>query len=198
MDVALRCRCGVVTGTLVDVSPSAGNRAVCYCDDCQAFAKAIGRVDVLDAHGGSDIVQLRPAQLKLSITDDNLKCLRLSDTGMWRFHTGCCNTPVGNAMNNPKMPFVGVVISGLVDLDEQQKTDVFGARIAVQGRFARNVDSADTIPTAPPPAMFLRVARLIVGGFIKRAHKPSPLTNSSGQFRVVPRVLSSAERAALS
>jgi hypothetical protein len=56
----LRCRCGEVRGFVADASPRTVNRIVCYCDDCQAFAHRIGRADLLDAHGGSDIVQVRP------------------------------------------------------------------------------------------------------------------------------------------
>ena len=34
---------------------------VCYCDDCQAFLHYLGRADLLDALGGTDIVQMAPA-----------------------------------------------------------------------------------------------------------------------------------------
>jgi hypothetical protein len=59
----LSCRCGTVRGRVAEASPSSVNRIVCYCVDCQAFAHHLRRADVLDAHGGSDIVQVAPARL---------------------------------------------------------------------------------------------------------------------------------------
>lgn len=48
---------------VTNVSPSTVNRAVCYCDDCQAFPHHLGRADLPDAHGGTDIVQVAPPRL---------------------------------------------------------------------------------------------------------------------------------------
>ena len=51
----LRCNCGKLTGTLVGVaSPQENrtkdiNRCVCYCTDCQSFARFLKREDdILD------------------------------------------------------------------------------------------------------------------------------------------------------
>lgn len=60
----LRCRCGQVEGTVSNASPESVNRIICYCDDCQAFLHHIGRSELLDAHGGTDIVQVAPADLR--------------------------------------------------------------------------------------------------------------------------------------
>jgi len=59
-DVALRCHCGRMRGIARAVSPSAGFRFVCYCKDCQAFARFLERPDILDAAGGTDIFQMPP------------------------------------------------------------------------------------------------------------------------------------------
>ena len=40
--VSLKCRCGTLRGVATDVSPATGNRVVCHCDDCQAFARFLG------------------------------------------------------------------------------------------------------------------------------------------------------------
>ena len=71
LDLPLRCKCGHVRGVAVDVSPSTGFRFVCYCGDCQAFARFLRRTDVLDAAGGTDIFQFvgwveRPRPPKLN------------------------------------------------------------------------------------------------------------------------------------
>jgi hypothetical protein len=54
----LRCRCEEVRGSVSNASPRTVNRVVRYCDDCQAFAHQLGRADLLDRHGGTDIVQV--------------------------------------------------------------------------------------------------------------------------------------------
>src|SRR5512138_1926635 len=61
--VDLRCRCGEVEGCLENAAPDTVNRVVCYCDDCQAYAHHLGRADLLDELGGTDVVQVAPASL---------------------------------------------------------------------------------------------------------------------------------------
>lgn len=90
-----------------DASPKTTNRVVCYCDDCQAFAHFLGRADILDPHGGSDVVQVAPGALRFDRGYQRIVGIRLSPKGLHRFYTECCQTPVGNTM--PNVPFVGVV-----------------------------------------------------------------------------------------
>src|ERR1700757_5235893 len=94
----LRCRCGQVRGFVADASPDAVNRVVCYCEDCQAFAHQLGRADLLDAQGGSDIVQVAPASLTFIKGQNRIAGLRLTPKGLFRWHATCCNTPVGNTL----------------------------------------------------------------------------------------------------
>src|SRR5262245_45837150 len=58
VDLPLRCRCGHVHGVASEVAPFNGFRLVCYCKDCQAFARFLDRPEVLDAAGGTDIFQM--------------------------------------------------------------------------------------------------------------------------------------------
>src|SRR5687767_12881644 len=59
-DIPLRCVCGKLQGTALAVSPSAGCRVVCYCNDCQAFARFLARPGITDEWGGTDIFQMAP------------------------------------------------------------------------------------------------------------------------------------------
>ena len=77
----LRCRCGEVVGAVTNASPQTVNRVVCYCDDCQAFAHQLGRADLLDAKGGSDIVQVAPASLTFVKGQDRIAGVRLTPKG---------------------------------------------------------------------------------------------------------------------
>jgi len=192
MDLELRCRCGGVTGTARDLRRGNTNRIVCHCDDCRAFISSLDRDDLIDAHGGVDIVQLRPAQLALAIDDDTLRCLRLSDKGMWRWHTACCNTPIGNTMG-PSMPFIGM--SAGIFADAGALDAAVGPAVGVQGKLAttKSPTAHDTVP----PLMMVKLMRFLLGGLVRRAHKPSPVYREDGNERVTPRVLSATERDAL-
>jgi hypothetical protein len=83
-NATLRCRCGTVQGLLADAAPEKVNRVVCYCADCQAFAHHLGRADLLDAHGGSDIVQVAPAALSFTQGAERIRGLRLTPKGVNR------------------------------------------------------------------------------------------------------------------
>ncbi|WP_293853989.1 DUF6151 family protein [uncultured Alsobacter sp.] len=105
----MSCRCGTVRGTLTGATPDSVNRAVCYCDDCQAFAHWLSRADLLDAHGGSDIVQFAPGAFTIDSGHDAIACVRLGPQGIFRFYATCCKTPVGNTVK-PSIPFIGVPV----------------------------------------------------------------------------------------
>ena len=102
-EVQVRCRCGEVVGVVTNASPQKVNRVICYCDDCQAFAHHLGRADLLNAQGGSDIVQVAPASLTFVKGQNRIAGVRLTPKGLFRWHTTCCNTPVGNTLG-PAIP----------------------------------------------------------------------------------------------
>src|SRR5579871_159514 len=108
--VPLRCRCGEVRGIARQVSPKGGFRVVCYCEDCQTFARFLQREDVLDAAGGTDIFQMPPARVELVAGLDAVRCLRLSERGVLRWYTDCCRTPIANSAG-PGFPIIGMIHS---------------------------------------------------------------------------------------
>ena len=131
----LRCGCGKVRGIVADASPRGANRVVCYCDDCQAFAHQLGRADLLDAQGGSDIIQVAPASLTFVEGQDLIRGVRLTPKGLYRWYANCCNTPVGNTLT-PAVPFVGI-FAATFDYGTQRADDVFGAPTgAIFGKYA--------------------------------------------------------------
>jgi len=133
-DQQIRCRCGTLQGTLAEAAWS--NRVICYCDDCQAFPAALGCADtVLDARGGTDIVQTGPRFVAFTQGRDQLACLRLTPKGPLRWYAKCCNTPIGNTPANPKFAFVGLLHSCLGSPAELDR--VFGPpRMEVFTKFA--------------------------------------------------------------
>jgi len=109
VDIPLRCSCGRVRGLAKDVSAERGNRLVCMCNDCQAYAHWLGQADtLLDEYGGTDVYPLTPSQMTFTAGADQIRCLRLTPRGLLRWHTECCKTPVGNTLASARVPFVGV------------------------------------------------------------------------------------------
>lgn len=109
-DLPLRCRCGRVRGIASEFAPSGGFRLVCYCRDCQAFARFLDRADVLDAAGGTDIVQMPPGRVKLTAGIDAVRSLQFSNK-VFRWYADCCGSPIANTASSARVPFFGLVHS---------------------------------------------------------------------------------------
>ena len=138
MNVPLKCSCGKLEGVAKILTSEQGRRIICLCDDCQAFAHYLGHAkSVLDENGGTEILQILPANLEINQGMENLRCLRLSDKGMLRWYTGCCNTPIANTAPYSKMPYAGVVHS-ILDFAEDaksRKAALGPVRARIQGKF---------------------------------------------------------------
>jgi hypothetical protein len=116
----ISCTCGALQGTLKD--PQLANRAVCYCKSCQAFpAKLECAEQVLDARGGTDILQTSPRFVSFTEGLEHLTYLQISPKGPLRWYARCCNTPIGNTARSPRLAFCGLlhnVLGGHQVLDE--------------------------------------------------------------------------------
>lgn len=190
----LRCLCGRVRGEAHDVSPRTGTRIVCHCDDCQKFACWLGTERILDAHGGTDIFQMPPAHVRILAGAEELRCIRLSDKGMYRFYAACCRTPIGNLMG-PRVPFVGLIYTFMDHAGDGRSRDaVLGPAAYIQGRFAVG-GRPPHVHRAASPALMARVLMRLLGWSFSRKHQPSPFFEAgSGRARAEPQVLSPAER----
>jgi hypothetical protein len=201
-DVELSCRCGEVHGWVKGVSPSTVNRAVCYCDDCQAFLHHLGRAELLDAKGGTDVVQVAPRALSFDKGTERIVGLRLSPKGLYRWYASCCNTPLGNTFT-PAMPFVGIPPEALrgpaaeAAAEQQRREQLFGkVRGEVFGQFA----IGGTPPGSIKPSLRLmaHLMRLIVGWKLLGKAWPHPFFDrQSGAPSRPVTVLSQQEREAL-
>lgn len=195
-DVELECRCGAVRAVARGVTPEVGNHCVCYCDDCQAFIRFLGRTaDVLDTNGGTDIFQLSPVRLEFTAGKERVACVRLTPKGLARWYASCCNTPIGNTAPTPALPFVGLIRA----FAPEPTGNAFGPiRTRVFRQFATG-DRAAIPPDAQPRwRMLLHVLRLLLGWRLRGDHKRSPFFDAAtGAPLAVPRVLTAAEREAL-
>ena len=194
-DLPLRCRCGHVRGVASEIAPSAGFRIICYCQDCQAFARWLGRPDVLDGAGGTDIFQMPVGRMRLTAGTDAVRCLRLSGK-VFRWYTECCRTPIGNTAG-PRFPVVGLIHSFMSRAaDGHSRDEVLGAPVC---RIYERSAIAPLPPDAPPPPslslIVLRASRLL-GWLLRGLGRPTPFFDDHTNAPLcAPRVLTPSERA---
>lgn len=196
VQVPLRCRCGSVQGVAIDVSPESGNRLVCLCDDCQAYARWLERDDILDADGGTDIFHMTPSQLRIASGGELLRCMRLSERGMLRWFTACCRTPIANTLASARIPLAGVVHCFMDHAaDGRTRNQVLGPPFAsIHGRDARHGLPPHAHPRIPL-RMTVRILRLFARAWLGRRHQPSPFFDPATARPIAqPQVLTKAER----
>jgi hypothetical protein len=197
-DFPLRCRCGHVRGLAKEVGPDEGFRLVCYCQDCQTFARFLQRPDVLDGAGGTDIFQMPTGRVKLTSGADAVRCLHLSSK-VFRWYTDCCRTPIGNTAG-PRFPIVGVIHSFMSDDAEGRSRDeVLGAPLC---RIYERSAVGPLPPNAPPPLQLSIISRRgakLLSWWLRGLRRPNPFFDDHTNAPLsVPRVLTPSERDALS
>jgi hypothetical protein len=191
--IALRCRCGEVQGMVTDLSPRTVNRVTCYCDDCQAFVHQLGRADLLNAKGGSDILQVAPSAVSFTQGQHHIVGLQLKPKGLYRWYAKCCNTPVGNTLT-PAIPFVGLLAP---TLDQPRLDDAVGMPSgAIFGKFALGEPPAGSMRFNLP--LLLRVLGRVLGWRLKGRAWPHPFfSRETGAPLYAVTVLSKEQRDAL-
>lgn len=194
MSYPLRCRCGAFEGYIA--SPEVAARALCYCSDCQAFARFLGNAARgLNAHGGTDIIATLPRHVHFTRGRAHLACMSLSERGLLRWYAACCRTPIGNTPRDPKLPYVGVARACLTGSDDEVATAFGKLRAAI------NTDSATGRVRATPLASFfalLRIMRNVLSARFTGVARQNPFFRPGGNEPVVaPQVLTGDERRAL-
>jgi hypothetical protein len=191
----IRCRCGAFRGEVHH--PRHGTRAVCYCRDCQAFARFLAPAPgMMDALGGTDIVAVRPRLVAITAGREHLACMSLSPRGLLRWYTRCCRTPIGNTPRDYKVSHVGLVHTCL-EADGASLDDAFGpVRMRVSTASAQGKP-----PGSPALGFALAIARYMLSMIATRVsggYKTNPFFDTrTGQPIVQPQVVSRDERAAL-
>ena len=191
----LQCKCGMVRGHIN--SEGLQSRLICYCTDCRAFArflagaaaeagKGTGAGTILDAAGGTEIIQLAQSRLHFSSGEAQLMALKLTEKGMIRWYCQCCFTPIGNTLASPGGAFIGVIHSCL----QPAKLDAdFGVEVA-----QLNTNTAlGTIKKRGLAGVLWRFLLIMIFERLSGRYRQSPLFSSEGVLRVVPRTLTKTE-----
>jgi hypothetical protein len=183
----IQCQCGEVRAQIV--GKGTHSRIVCYCADCRAFAHFLGRSEqVLDMQGGTEIIQVSQARLRLLQGREHLAVVRLSEKGMMRWYAACCKTPLGNSMPDPKMAFIGLIHSAL-DNDNIEKD--FGPVTAWMETQAALGEPKPVQKGVLP--VVLRFIGMTLGARLSGSYKKSPLFDLDGQSIVPAEILTSEQ-----
>ena len=184
----LRCRCGALQGH-VELQ-GLRNRMRCYCLDCQAFARFLGPAErVLDAQGGSDVVQIAPHHIRITQGHEQLSVMRLSPKGMLRWYTACCRTPVGNTLDRRDKPFTGLLVQCLDSAPLAPSFGPVNASANTQSAWGEPKPRAFGLPGA-----LLRILGMVIGSRLTGRYRDTPFFAADGTPVAEPRVLTPAER----
>lgn len=194
MSHPLACRCGAVRGEVE--TDGKAKHVVCYCLDCQAYARLLGQApDILDERGGSAAVLAVPKNLRFTQGAERLACLRMTGKGPLRWHASCCDTPIGSTALSHKVAFVSLQAACLRSA-EKSMADSFGP-VSMW-----NFTSGARGDPKPAQTSLIRLFGHVVGRSLAArfdgSYRRTPFFDlATGKPVAEPRRLSPAERARL-
>lgn len=183
----ISCDCGAFEAELTHFPAHTVGRLICYCSDCQMYLKKLGREELLDEFGGTEIIPVYPSEVRITKGKEYLVCNQLSPEGLFRWSTRCCNSPVGNI--RPKFPWLGIPHNAYRAGQDPECLERLGpVRSRIYGRDA----------TGEPPFEIseklglkdaLTVIPFVIRGFVGGKHKRSPFFKEGWAPIVQPRSL---------
>ena len=188
MNIKLICTCGAVEGIAENLNAKNGNRLVCCCDDCQAFANYLDQADkTLDQFGGTEVYQTSQAQIKIHKGAEHLRCVRLAPKGLIRWYADCCKTPIGNTVN-AGLPFIAIIHS-FIDKDVDKDQVLGKIRAYLQTRYAHGTINYPHSSKKVPVLVIFGMIRKILFWKMKGMNKPSAFFNDKGRPISKPLIL---------
>jgi hypothetical protein len=156
------------------------------------YAHFLGNsAQVLDEHGGTDVVPTMPRNVRFTQGIESLACMRLTEKGLMRWYAKCCNTPIGNTSPNFKFAFVGL-LHNCLENDGASLDQSFGPpRMRSYTRSARN---HSTLKDQGIFGTLAKFAAMLLRERFNGGYKLTPFFHvDSGAPIVVPYVLSKQE-----
>ncbi|MEP2533403.1 DUF6151 family protein [Shimia sp.] len=188
----LKCRCGSFRAEIKDASPETGSHLVCYCKDCQAFARFLKAEELLKPRGGTGLFQTVPSRVQILQGKEHLACLRLSPKGPLRWYASCCDTPVCNTLSSRKLAFAGFMTP---NFEGDNVAETVGPVVAVVHTQGAGVGPGDLQNRG-----FLKVSWQILrrhfGELLSGRLSKTPFFDADGQPTAAPRMLTLEERKA--
>lgn len=189
-DLSLRCNCGNVQGWVTGITPRRGTHVICHCVDCQSFPRHLGRADVLDDRGGTEIFQIASWRLQIEQGAEYIACLRLSPKGLFRWYAACCNTPLANTLAENRFAFCGLSVAALPG-----SAEVLGPVICRNATASATGSGEGLRDFGIPCAGFRFIGRMLKSKLTGRG-RISPFFDADGAPFSEPNVLTLEEREA--
>lgn len=168
--IPLRCECGTVTGFVETGGMTC--RGSCYCRDCRAYARFLGRPErVLDDRGGTQVIATLPSRLRFTSGAERIANVTMTGNGPFRWYAECCRSPIGNTPRSAKASYLGLLRCTLAAPDEEV------ARAFGPPTFASGTGSA-TGPVRGTPVAMTGAVFKVVGNMLS--------ARLSGQWRGNP------------
>lgn len=180
----IQCDCGNFQAELANSPKSSPGRLVCYCDDCQAFAETLERTDVLDEFGGTQVVPAYPNDITFVKGMSNLCYSQVTENGLYRYSTTCCNSPIANL--RPNFPWAGIFHSAYTAADTKALNRFGVIRGRIMGKYAKAKPDFKVSDKMGMRDM-LTVLPFILKGKLFGKHKGSPFFESDNITPVAPR-----------
>jgi hypothetical protein len=166
--IELRCDCGAVRGE-ADFTHASRVRVICHCGDCQRWVRHLGRDDA------NEVVQTAPSFVRITSGVEHLRAAKLRPrSGLRRWYTECCKTPLANTSGRAGVPFVGLMCAMLAKKDG-----------AIIGR-AHHVNGGKRTPLG----VMLRAAWFLVASLFRGRARPSPFFDARGAIVKEPIAIS--------
>lgn len=188
-DLALRCNCGRLQGTVHDIGPSNGTHVECHCQDCQSFANYLGQKALLGPRGETTIFQTSIWRVSIDQGTDQLRCIKLGPKGLHRWYADCCKTPIANTMAGGKLGFVGLIGAAIVPADPV----AFGP-VLCRFKSERATGEGAELKNFGVPTVMRRMMSRAIGAWFHQGKKGGPFFTAGGQPVSDPNVLTLAER----
>ncbi len=194
-DYQFGCRCGQFRGRIARLSAKRSHqpvqtRLVCYCGDCQTYARWLGAADdVLDENAGTHILQTTPDRLSIDQGAEHIACIQLREKGLLRWYASCCGTPMCNTMAKPFTAFVGVLTVNIQGGDQDTVLSKVQARAFTGSARGPNRPARDV----GLPRVLFNLARMILGSRFKGRHRITPFFHADGTPVARPHLLTSQE-----
>jgi hypothetical protein len=183
----ISCDCGQFKAQLLAFPKNTPGRLMCYCDDCQRYLENLGRTDLLDDYGGTEVIPVYPTEIEFVQGADKLQCNRLTKRGNNRWSATCCNSPIANTPAG--IPWVGIFHQAFTRSDESYPARLGSVRSRIHGLHARPGAPFEIAPKIGFKAM-MTVMPFIIKGKILKKHSRSPFFKEDNRTPITePRVL---------
>lgn len=119
--------------------------------------------------------------------------MSLSDRGLLRWYSSCCNTPIGNTPRDFKTSYVGLIHSCLAKRAPSLQDSFGPVRMVLQTKSAKGPVKSTPMSNV---LTLLRIVKSMIATRISGNYKRNPFfVEASGIPIKQPRVLTKAERA---